>query len=56
MTMSDTGSRPPLNPERPAPPGDDTEVSDIEVETPVDEVAPDSTGVSATAGTEEAPD
>jgi hypothetical protein len=56
MSMSDTGSRPPLNPERPAPPGEDIEVSDIEVETPDDGVAPDGTGVSATAGTEEAPD
>jgi len=54
--MSDTESRPPLNPEPPAPPGDDIEVSDIEVETPDDEVTPDGTGVSATAGTEEAPD
>jgi hypothetical protein len=55
--MSDTESRPPLNPEPPAPPGDDIEVSDIEVETtPDDGVVPDGTGVSAAAGTEEAPD
>ena len=56
MTMSDAESRPPLNPEPPAPPGQDIDVSDIQAETPDDAVAPDGTGVSGTAGTQEAPD
>jgi hypothetical protein len=54
--MSDTGSRPPLNPEPPEPPGQDVEAPDIEVETPDHREIPDGTAVSETAGTEEAPD
>ncbi len=56
MTMSDTGSRPPLNPEPPPPPGQDIEAPDIRVETPDNRDRPDGTAVNATAGTEEAPD
>ncbi|MEV4276927.1 hypothetical protein [Actinoplanes xinjiangensis] len=41
---SDTGQRPPLNAERPDPPGDQVEAPDIEVAAPDDEVQPDSAG------------
>ena len=53
---SDTGPRQPLNPERPEPPGQDIEAPDIHVDAPDGRATPDGTGVTTSAGTEEAPD
>jgi hypothetical protein len=53
---TNTGPRQPLNPELPEPPGQDIEAPDIHVDAPEGRETPDSTGVSTSAGTEEAPD